>query len=170
MDDLWTFNLLSSKWTEIKFDRTKTYPCARRFHTSVLIENSFYVIAGCYGKYRCLSDVFRIDLSSYLKNGTCEGTHWEQIKLKGSSFLTRWGHTSSLYNNQIFVFGGRFSSDLQDIIVIDPSKSTLRTLKVMGELPRARRRHSSNFIGSCLIVFGGFNGEYFNDLHYINTF
>lgn len=26
------------------------------------------------------------------------------------------------------------------------------------------------FVGSCMLVFGGFNGEYFNDLHYINVF
>lgn len=68
------------------------------------------------------------------------------------------------------MFGGRFSSDLQDILVVDPLKETLRTLKVGGELPKARRRHSSVFVGSCMVVFGGFNGEYFNDLYYINAF
>lgn len=37
-------------------------------------------------------------------------------------------------------------------------------------MPKARRRHSAVFVGSNMIVFGGFNGEYFNDLHYINVF
>jgi hypothetical protein len=43
-------------------------------------------------------------------------------------------------------------------------------MKVQGELPKPRRRHSGTFVGSCLIVFGGFNGQYFNDLNYINVF
>jgi hypothetical protein len=25
-------------------------------------------------------------------------------------------------------------------------------------------------VGSNMVIFGGFNGEYFNDLHYINVF
>jgi hypothetical protein len=43
-------------------------------------------------------------------------------------------------------------------------------MKVQGDLPRPRRRHSGTFIGSNLVVFGGFNGQYFNDLNYINLF
>ena len=39
-----------------------------------------------------------------------------------------------------------------------------------GEHPKPRRRHCAGFVGSCMIIFGGFNGEYFNDLHYINVF
>jgi hypothetical protein len=35
-------------------------------------------------------------------------------------------------------------------------------------VPKARRRHSACFLGSSMLIFGGFNGEYFNDLHYIN--
>lgn len=46
----------------------------------------------------------------------------------------------------------------------------MKTMKTGTEMPKARRRHCGCFIGSSLVVFGGFNGEYFNDLHYINTF
>ena len=46
----------------------------------------------------------------------------------------------------------------------------MKALKTSQELPKARRRHTSCFVGSCLLIFGGFNGEYFNDLHYINVF
>ncbi len=55
-------------------------------------------------------------------------------------------------------------------MIIDPARDSLKTLKVSGEIPKARRRHSAIFVGSCMIVFGGFNGEYFNDLSYINVF
>ena len=90
--------------------------------------------------------------------------------MKGSSFLTRWGHTSAVFDNKIYVFGGRFSNDLQDILIIDPEKNNLKHLRVHGSIPKARRRHTSTFVGGCMVVFGGFNGEYFNDLNYINVF
>jgi len=31
-------------------------------------------------------------------------------------------------------------------------------MKVAGDIPRARRRHSVVFQGSCMIIYGGFNG------------
>lgn len=78
--------------------------------------------------------------------------------MKGSSFLTRWGHTSVVYDNQIYVYGGRFCNDLNDILVLDPKKNTMSPLKIHGSAPTARRRHSACFLGSSMLIFGGFNG------------
>jgi hypothetical protein len=88
--------------------------------------------------------------------------------MKDNTFLTRWGHTSTVYDDKIYVFGGRFCNDLNDILVLDPQKDQITTAKISGDIPRARRRHSACFLGSSMLIFGGFNGEYFNDLHYIN--
>lgn len=46
----------------------------------------------------------------------------------------------------------------------------MKAMKTGVEIPKARRRHSACFVGSNMIIFGGFNGEYFNDLYYINVF
>lgn len=136
----------------------------------MVIGSIFFVIGGCHGKYRCLNDIWSIDLREWLQGATGERLEWKEIKMKGSSFLTRWGHSSTVFDSKIYIFGGRFSSDLQDILVIDPGRESIKSLKVNGELPKARRRHSAVFVGSCMLVFGGFNGEYFNDMHYINAF
>lgn len=88
--------------------------------------------------------------------------------MKDNTFLTRWGHTATVYDGKIYVFGGRFCNDLNDVLVLDPAKEQVATLKVYGDPPKARRRHSACFLGSSMLIFGGFNGEYFNDLHYIN--
>lgn len=46
----------------------------------------------------------------------------------------------------------------------------MKTLKTPVEnMPKPRRRACINFIGNCLIMFGGFNSQYFNDLHFINV-
>ena len=36
--------------------------------------------------------------------------------------------------------------------------------------PQARRRHGGGFIGSSLVLFGGFDGSYFDDLFYVNLY
>jgi hypothetical protein len=38
-------------------------------------------------------------------------------------------------------------------------------LEVGHPLPKPRRRHSCIFVSKCLIMFGGFDGEFYNDLH-----
>lgn len=88
--------------------------------------------------------------------------------MKESTFLTRWGHTSAVYDDKIYVYGGRFCNDLSDILILDPELNIIKSLKVGGDAPKPRRRHSACFLGSSMLIFGGFNGEYFNDLHYLN--
>ena len=55
-------------------------------------------------------------------------------------------------------------------MVLDTETMKMRSIKAAPEsLPKPRRRACINFIGNCLLMFGGFNSEYFNDLHYINV-
>ena len=35
-------------------------------------------------------------------------------------------------------------------------------------MPKPRRRHSAVFVSSTLVMFGGFDGEFFNDMHLLN--
>lgn len=82
----------------------------------------------------------------------------------------RWGHTSRAYDDKIYIFGGRFCNDLNDLLVFDPALGTIKTLKVFTDsIPHPRRRPSTCFVGCCLIMFGGFNSDYYNDLHFINV-
>ncbi len=69
MDDLWVFSFITLSWTEIKIPSDKIKPCARRFHSSVTLGNQFIILAGCHGKYRCLSDIFSLDMTPLLKTG-----------------------------------------------------------------------------------------------------
>ena len=78
--------------------------------------------------------------------------------MKDNTFLTRWGHTSVVYDEKIYVFGGRFCNDLNDILILDPQRDQITTVKIQGDVPKARRRHSACFLGSSMLIFGGFNG------------
>ena len=76
LDDLWVCDLRSNQWKEIKVAEEKIRPSARRFHTSVLVGNDFYVIAGCYAKYRSLGDVWKIDLTTLIQTGETNNLEW----------------------------------------------------------------------------------------------
>ncbi len=129
MDDLWIFNFETLSWKEIPVNKFKCRPCGRRFHSSAVIGNQFFVIGGCHGKYRCLSDVYSLDLTPLLRDGDIERLEWKDRKPIGNTFLTRWGHSSTVYDNKIFIFGGRFSSDLNDLLVFDIEKNMFKSLK-----------------------------------------
>ncbi len=49
--------------------------------------------------------------------------------MKNSSFLTRWGHSSSVYDKKIYIFGGRFSNDLNDLLVADFETNSIKQIK-----------------------------------------
>jgi hypothetical protein len=42
--------------------------------------------------------------------------------------LTRWGHSSSVFENKIYVFAGRFSNDLNDLLVMDVEAGTIKSV------------------------------------------
>jgi hypothetical protein len=39
-------------------------PCARRFHSSCIVENKMYVFGGCHGKYACMNDLYYLDVTT----------------------------------------------------------------------------------------------------------
>ena len=49
--------------------------------------------------------------------------------------------------------------------MFDPSIKQWSRLALKERLPKPRRRASAVFIASSLIMFGGFDGEFYNDLH-----
>lgn len=54
--------------------------------------------------------------------------------------------------------------------MFDTKNNCLKVLKVYNlSIPKPRRRSSLSFIGNCMIMFGGFNSDYYNDLFYVNV-
>jgi hypothetical protein len=59
--------------------------------------------------------------------------------------LTRWGHSSVVFNKKIYVFACRFNKDLNDLLFIDPQINTLNRMNQIGVRPIGRRRYSAGF-------------------------
>ena len=58
---------------------------------------------------------------------------------------------------------------MNDLVSISTSSAQVQKVQTYCD-PNARRRHSGGFIGSSLVLFGGFDGNYFDDLFYINLY
>ncbi len=43
-----------------------------------------------------------------------------------------------------------------------------KELDIVGPLPKARRRHSALFISGSLVMFGGFDGNFYDDLNVLD--
>ena len=129
MDDLWIFDFLTFSWSEVPIDPQSSKPCPRRFHSSTLLGNQFFVIGGCHDKYRCLNDVYSLDLTPLINGGGPGSLSWTCHKPEGSGFITRWGHTSTTYDGKIYIFGGRFISDLNDLLELDLTKKCIKAVK-----------------------------------------
>ena len=83
--------------------------------------------------------------------------------------MHRWGHSSEVHQGKIYIFAGRINSSADDseLIEFDCEKNQLKILDIEGRIPQPRRRHASVLIGECLLIFGGYNGKYFNDFSYV---
>jgi N-acetylneuraminic acid mutarotase len=81
---------------------------------------------------------------------------------------TRWGHAASTYKGKLYIVGGRNEQDVIDLHEFDPIKMKWTELEIPGVLPKPRRRHSALFVSSSLCMFGGFDGNFYNDLNIID--
>lgn len=59
---------------------------------------------------------------------------------------------------------------MHDFYSINLKTHEINEIKQKNNIPLARRRHSLIIIGSSIILFGGFNGNFLNDLQRLNLF
>ena len=78
---------------------------------------------------------------------------------------TRWGHAAAVHDDKVYILGGRNEQDISDLHCLDLAKMKWSEIGINHQLPKARRRHSAVFISGSLVMFGGFDGEFFNDMH-----
>jgi N-acetylneuraminic acid mutarotase len=81
---------------------------------------------------------------------------------------TRWGHSACVFDDKLYVLGGRNDHDVNDLYRLDLATNQWEKLDLPSP-PNPRRRHSAVFISSSLVIFGGFDGEFHNDMHVFHT-
>ena len=129
--------------------------------------SDFYLIGGCQNYYEQIGDMHKLSLLPLIEN-RAEDLKWEVVLLN-EPILQRWGHSSDVLNGKIYIFAGRVNSSTDDseLIEYNCQSGELRMVQYEGRAPQPRRRHGSVLVGDCLLIFGGYNGKYFNDFSFI---
>ena len=165
LNDFWALDLESKKWIQPDIDGKDSF-IPKRFHTASTVNGTQVVtFGGCHSEYAHLNDLNIFELNHFLEDPTKHVT-CTKVNVTLNIPSTRWGHAAAVMDStNLFILGGRNDNDVNDIHCFDTIKQTWTQVDIGHPIPKPRRRHSCIFVSNCLVMFGGFDGEFFNDLH-----
>ena len=89
-----------------------------------------------------------------------------RIDVKEGVPTTRWGHAAAVMDDdKLLILGGRNEEDINDIYCFNNTTMSWKKIEVGHPIPKPRRRLSCILVSKSLVMFGGFDGNFFNDLH-----
>jgi hypothetical protein len=124
---------------------TNSMPPKMDSHSCITFQDQLIFFAGYIEGYRSnLIHIFNI-LSET----------WQVLHISGPS--SRSNHSASVYQSNMFVFGGldEDHSTLNDFWKLDLNRWEWINIQLKGDSPTARSGHSCQIVGSTLILFGG---------------
>lgn len=134
----------------------------------MVYKNSLYVFGG-HG-WNGNQNIFFNDLHSY----DFELEKWVEIEIKGDKPSSRFDHTALNYQNSMYIFGGENGNYLNDLYEYNFFKNEWKLIETIGEKPTKRSGHkvtlyNGRFMNeSSMFLFGGYDGDYCNDLYNFN--
>ncbi|KAG0039385.1 hypothetical protein BGZ82_008485 [Podila clonocystis] len=159
---LYIFDADTMHWTQPKTYGSIPPPC--RAHSSTLVDNKrLYIFGGGDGP-QYFNELYMLD------TGAPYTLTWTNPQTTGTRPCRRRAHTTCVYNNCIFVFGGGDGVQaLNDTYMLNVTDMHWTELKTTGTVPISRGYHTSNLIKSQFIVYGGSDGhECFSDVHVLD--
>ena len=159
-------NLYNRDSIKLVAEQTKDrlLPPARRDHTLVKM-GPYLLLFGGWSNDNCDNDLWL--LGSNWK--------WQKIGVNGIGPCARRGHSASVINNKMYIFGGLygFTKYLNDLFVYNAENNEWEEPTLIGlTRPDARAWHTANVIGdSQILIFGGTAGrlDFFNDIWVFDT-
>eukprot|EP01137_Pigoraptor_chileana_P018469 Opistho-2@77987 len=94
---------------------------------------------------------------------------WNEIKMSGDIPAPRCDHSTLVYNNKMYIFGGYSENDgsFNDMFVLD-IHGVSRAIPTTGDVPDARSGHYAGLVGSKLVIAGGIADDTFDDIYYVD--
>lgn len=169
LNDFWALDLQNEVWYSPIVEGLDSF-VPKRFHSANCIKQTQVVtFGGCHSEYVHLNDLNIFELKDFINNpetGIVTCTKVIAIKNLPSS---RWGHAAVVHDQtQLLILGGRNENDVSDICCFDSVNLEWSYLQIGAGAPQPRRRHSAVLLSNCIMMFGGFDGEFFDDLHILD--
>ncbi|EOA26915.1 hypothetical protein CARUB_v10023011mg [Capsella rubella] len=152
LGDFWVLDTDIWQWSELT--SFGDLPTPRDFAAAAAIGNQKIVLCGGWDGKKWLSDVYVMDTMSL---------EWMELSVSGSLPPPRCGHTATMVEKRLLVFGGRggggpIMGDLWALKgLIDEERETpgWTQLKLPGQAPSSRCGHTVTSGGHYLLLFGG---------------
>eukprot|EP00475_Leptophrys_vorax_P014112 TRINITY_DN20499_c0_g1_i1.p1 TRINITY_DN20499_c0_g1~~TRINITY_DN20499_c0_g1_i1.p1 ORF type:complete len:385 (-),score=72.59 TRINITY_DN20499_c0_g1_i1:66-1220(-) len=146
-NDLFVLDLKTFKWS--KPQTSGRAPSARSSHGANVDYASGKMFITCGLGSTVKGDVHEFDFKNY---------HWRKLDLQGDVIAPRYGHSSVIFQDKIYLFGGAGSKSFsQDLYAIDINGNSCEKLRYFGRWPSPRYKHAVAVIPFTteLMLFGG---------------
>ncbi|KAH0980997.1 hypothetical protein GBA52_008174 [Prunus armeniaca] len=152
LGDFWVLDTDIWQWSELT--SFGDLPSARDFAAASAIGNRKIVMYGGWDGKKWLSDVYVMDTISL---------EWMELSVTGSLPPARCGHTATMVEKRLLVYGGRGGGGpimgdlwaLKGLIEEENETPGWTQLKLPGQAPSPRCGHTITSGGHYLLLFGG---------------
>ncbi|KAA8539168.1 hypothetical protein F0562_025860 [Nyssa sinensis] len=152
LGDFWVLDTDIWQWSELT--SFGDLPSARDFAAASVIGNRKIVMYGGWDGKKWLSDVYVLDTISL---------EWMELTVSGSLPPPRCGHTATMVEKRLLVYGGRGGGGpimgdlwaLKGLIEEENETPGWTQLKLPGQAPSPRCGHTITSGGHYLLLFGG---------------
>ncbi|GMH07879.1 hypothetical protein Nepgr_009719 [Nepenthes gracilis] len=151
LGDFWVLDTDIWQWSELT--SFGYLPSPRDFAAAASIGNRKIVMCGGWDGKKWLSDVYILDTISL---------EWMELSVSGSVPPPRCGHTATMVEKRLLVYGGRGAGSimgdlcaLKGLIEEENETPGWTQLKLPGQAPSPRCGHTVTSGGHYLLLFGG---------------
>ncbi|KAK9760036.1 hypothetical protein K7432_016356, partial [Basidiobolus ranarum] len=159
-DSLYSLNIESKIWTRLPMQSNSLV--GRIDHSAVAVGSTMYLFGGQVDGYY-LNDLVAFDT----KTLSTQCPHWDYIASGYESPPERACHSTAVYKNRIYVFGGRDTDRyFNDLWCYDPESNCWSQI-VTGNGPGKRIGHTACTRDDLMYIFGGQDesGTFLNEVH-----
>ncbi|ETV86145.1 hypothetical protein H257_02603 [Aphanomyces astaci] len=170
----------SCDWSRVAFRKG---PLPRWKHSATLVDNKIFLFGGFHNATTRFQDVWifnpiTMEWSQPVPQATPRASMAQVSKASlgwPGCPAPRGGHTASLINREIFIFGGYGGQgysrrDFDDLYALNVDTMAWGKVSTKGKGPERRSGHQACAVDTTLFVFGGWNcTTQFNDLHIFDT-
>jgi hypothetical protein len=151
---MWKYSTEENSWSAVHppspFIDPKLWPASRCGHSAVVWGNYIYVYGGfLHGAF---------PTSQLWKYHVIDQKWTLEAPVNEKAPPARYQHCAASYHNRLVIFGGSDgTSMLGDTWEFDFEFKVWEKVRPRGSSsgPRARRRHSSELVNGCMLVWGG---------------
>eukprot|EP01127_Copromyxa_protea_P003367 TRINITY_DN1318_c0_g1_i7.p1 TRINITY_DN1318_c0_g1~~TRINITY_DN1318_c0_g1_i7.p1 ORF type:complete len:1526 (-),score=243.36 TRINITY_DN1318_c0_g1_i7:2-4579(-) len=142
------FDFVSQEWSKVVVTGAK--PVNRHSHTALVYKDDMWIFGGISKGDTLLNDVWRF-------NFVCQ--EWFRVDFSGDMPVARWGHSTVLYNNMMYIFGGvtepSDGNTKNELWKFDLDNKEVKAVIFRGETPVVREFVGVAVFRDRMYIYGG---------------